>query len=270
MNTSRSVLSGLYGLLALALLAAPLQADEKIKSRMVDCDKGQDPAQVLDRELGPQRLEMTLVGTCPGFSVSRDDVRIEGDDENGCPATTASVDGTIRFDSAQRAVIACLTVTGSGNGIQAAPGSSIQIFNSSISGNAGVGVFVTSSSIQIFNSSISGNANAGVFANSTASIGLTGSQVMNNGGSGIEIYTNTSADIDNSQVTGNGTSGGAADLYLFLQSVATGQGNTIGATNLRLDSAILLDGPSIGPVDCEDTKSSALVNGAVPAECMDY
>ena len=67
MNTSRRALGGLYGLLALALFAAPLQADEKIKSRMVDCDKGQDPAQVLSQELGPQHLEMTLVGTCPGL-----------------------------------------------------------------------------------------------------------------------------------------------------------------------------------------------------------
>jgi hypothetical protein len=248
MNISRIFLRGLYGLLALALLAAPLQADEKIKSRMIYCDKGQDPAQVLNQELGPQRLEMTLVGTCPGFTVSRDDVRIEGDDENGCPAATASVDGTIRFEGAQRGVIACLSVTGSGNGIQVAPGSSVQIFNSSISGNADVGVIATS----------------------TSSIGLTGSQVMNNGGSGIEVYTNTSVDIDDSQITGNGMSGGATDLYLFLQSTATGQGNTIGTTYLRLDSAVSLDGPSIGPVVCEDTNSSALVNGDVPPECTDY
>ena len=247
MNNSRIFLSGLYGLLALALLAAPLQADEKVKSRMIYCDKGQDPAQVLYQELGPQRLEMTLVGTCPGFTVSRDDVRIEGDDEYGCPAATASLEGTIRFVGVQRAVVACLSVTGPGNGIEA-PNSSVLIVDSSISGNAG----------------------AGVTATSGASVNLSRSQVMNNGGSGIEIYTNTSADIDDSEITGNGTSDGAPDLYLFLQSTATGQGNTIGATYLRLDSAVSLDGPSIGPVVCEDTKSSALVNGDAPPDCTDY
>jgi hypothetical protein len=248
MNLPRKVFGILSGVLTVLFLATPLQAeDEKVKSRMVYCDKGQDPAAVLNQERGPQRLEMTLVGTCPGFSVTRDDVRIEGDDEYGCPAANASVEGTIRFLGAQRAVVACLSVTGPGNGIEA-PNSSVLIGDSSVSGNAG----------------------AGVTATSGASVNLSRSQVMNNGGSGIEIYTNSSADIDDSEITGNGTSGGATDLYLFLQSTATGQGNTIGTTYLRLDSAVSLDGPSIGSVVCEDTKSSALVNGDVPPGCTDY
>ena len=248
MKLSRMIFSDLSGVLALLLLATPLQADEKVKSRMVYCDKGQDPAEVLTQELGPQRLEMTLVGICPGFSVTRDDVRIEGDDEYGCPATDSIVEGTIRFDGVQRTEVACLTVTGPGIGIQAGQAASVMVTDSSISGNA----------------------EAGVFANSGASISLNGSQVMNNGGAGIEIYTNTSADIDNSQITGNGTNGDAGDLYLFLHSTATGQGNTIGTAYLRLDSGVLLDGPSIGPVVCEDTESSALINGAVPAGCTGF
>ena len=98
MKLSRSTFGVLSGALALIFLTAPLQADVKIKSRMVDCEKGQDPAKVLNQEQGPQRLEITLVGTCPGFTVIRDDVMVKGDDEYGCPATTTSVNGTIKFE----------------------------------------------------------------------------------------------------------------------------------------------------------------------------
>jgi hypothetical protein len=274
MKIIRILSSSIYGILALVLLATPVQADEKIKSRMVYCDKGQDPADVLNQELGPQRLEMTLVGTCPGFTVTRDDVRIEGDDESGgddeyvCPDPTARVDGTITFNGAQRAIVACLRVTGQGNGIQASSAASVSIIESSISGNAEAGVFASSgSNIYIGNSSISDNAGAGVFACCGSSISLSGSQAINNGSSGVQLITNTSADIDNSEVTGNGYSdGGAEDLSLSLHTVATGQGNTIGAINLRLDSGVSLDGSISGPVNCADDESSALINGEVPLE----
>ena len=250
MKIIRILSSSIYGILALVLLATPVQADEKIKSRMVYCDKGQDPADVLNQELGPQRLEMTLVGTCPGFTVTRDDVRIEGDDESGgddeyvCPDPTARVNGTITFNGAQRAIVACLLVTGQGNGIQANSAASVFIMDSSISYNDG----------------------AGVFASSGSSISLSGSKAINNGSAGVELNTNTSADIDNSVVTGNGT----GDLFLSLHSVATGGDNSIGVISLQLDSGVSLGGMISGPVNCADTESSALINGVVPLGCTGF
>lgn len=248
MNLPRKIFGILSGVLTVLFLATPLQADEKVKSRMVDCDKGQDPAAVLTQELGPQRLEMTLVGTCPGFSVTRDDVRIEGDDEYGCPATSASVEGTIRFEGVQRATVACLNVTGDGIGIEAVWGSTVLVIDSSISGNT----------------------EEGVFAINGARVDLSRSFVMNNGWTGVTLNTNSMARIENTNITGNGTVSGTGDLSLSLHSTASGGGNTIGATSLELDSGVVLDGPSIGPVSCADDESSALINGAVPAWCTGF
>ena len=92
-------------------------------------------------------LGMTVTGfVVGGFLVSRDDVRIEGDDEEGCPATTASVSGTITFRGAQRGMVACLTVTGEGNGVEAISAASVWIMDSSVSGNTEAGVFASSGS----------------------------------------------------------------------------------------------------------------------------
>lgn len=243
------ILTGMIScVIFLGFLATPIHADEKVKSRTVDCDKGQHPADVLNQERGPQPLEMTLVGTCPGFTVARDDVTIEGDDEYGCPDASAKVEGTITFSGAQRAVVACLFVTGPGNGIDALPGSSVLIIDSSISDNT----------------------EAGVTATSGASISLSRSYVTDNQGEGVVLNTSASADVDNTEIYDNGMLDGAADLFMSLHTTATGQGNTIGAIHLRLDSGVSLDGSIGGPVSCADTESSALVNGDVPEGCTGF
>ena len=260
---SKRPLRTYVSILGLVLAAGVAEADKMVKERTVDCDKGQDPADVLERNPGPQRLIITLKGHCPGFEIERDDVVVTGNDDNGCPAAT--VEGTIDVRG-QRTLIDCLNVTGAGSGVVAVSNASVTIRNSSISDNEQFGVSAAQSTVSVFGSQVSGNTGAGIFANG-ARVGVNGSQVVNNAGAGIELNTNSSADIDQAQINGNSTS----DLFLSLHSVATGAGNGIGAISLQNDSGVVFFGGSIsGPVNCADDESSALFDGVVPAGCTGF
>jgi len=245
----------------LALAGSAVQADKMVKSRTINCDKGQDPSAILELNPGPQPLVLVLEGTCPGFAIERDAVTVTADDENGCPAAT--VDGTIVVRG-QRTTISCLTVTGSGPGV-VVENAAAQIRDSSMSGNDQVGVSAAQAIVSVTGGEISGNVGAGVTATSSR-VGITGADVTNNAGEGLAATTNSSADIDQAYISGNTGS----DLFLSLHSVATGQGNTIGTINVQLDSGVSLDGSISGPFGCADTESSVLINGVVPAGCTGF
>jgi hypothetical protein len=229
----------------------------------VDCDNGQEPADVLEQNLGPPQLIIKLKGTCSGFRIERDDVVVSGDDDNGCPSAT--VEGTINV-TGQRTLLSCLTVTGPGSGVVAINNASVTIRDSSISGNSQFGVSAAQSTVSVFGSDVSGNTGAGVLATG-ARIIINTSKVMNNGGLGVELNTNSTADIDQAQINGNAN----GDLFLSLHSVATGADNTIGVINLQHDSGVLFFGGMVsGPVSCADQESSAIVAGAVPPGCTGF
>ncbi len=102
--------------------------------RTVDCTKGQNPQNVLDRAIGARDLELYLIGECPGFEISRDDVTVAGgrvlevddDEENGennsidsnggngeeDPCTSrATITSSIKLKGARRVELYCLNVT---------------------------------------------------------------------------------------------------------------------------------------------------------------
>lgn len=256
-------LTGYAFVVGLALGMGNAQADKMVKERTVDCDKGQDPGYVLERNPGPQQLIITLKGTCPGFQIERNDVVVSGDDDDGCPSAT--VEGTIDV-TGQRTLVSCLTVTGPGSGVVAINNASVTIRDSSISSNSQFGVSAAQSTVSVFGGEITSNTGAGVMATG-ARIIINGSGVMNNGGQGLELNTNSTADIDQAQITGN--AGG--DLFLSLHSVATGADNTINVINLQYDSGVLFFGGAVsGPVSCADDESSAIVAGVVPPGCTGF
>ena len=84
--------------------------------RVVRCDLGQQVQDVLDRQAFWRRPQtLTLVGTCDGFTIDRDDVTIRGVDDASCRG--AIILGTVINNGARRTRFSCLALDGVGTGM---------------------------------------------------------------------------------------------------------------------------------------------------------
>ena len=135
-----------------------------------------------------------------------------------------------------RLTLADSTISGYADGIDAW---GVTITNSSITGNAGVGVRSRTSdsprSSSITNSTISGNGDAGLDLNVSGTLTLTDSTVSGNGGAGLSLggpYGEGTYTVTDSTISGNG--GAGLDLHSYIGA----------ATFLIVDSTINANGAS--------------------------
>lgn len=204
----------------------------------VNCGTGQSVGDALKRGAEGQPLGVVVQGTCnENVSVSRDDVKLQGDPNvgggvNGPDAATNTIDVTGR-----RVTIDSLLVAGGLNGIGVSASGGLTVRNSTVQNTSRTGiVFVQGASGTVDGCTIQNNARDGVAIDSSASafvinsvitqnrrggvvisdggsarIGLNaalapaGNTISLNGGSGVSISLGSAAFIAANTISGNGT-----------------------------------------------------------------
>jgi len=193
------------------------------KERTVDCTKGQNPQDVLDRAIGSRPLILYLIGPCSyDLEISRDDVTVVGgellddddEEENGennaidanggngeedACTSRATITGSIYLENVNRVALECLRVTGPGAGV-VAYSSNVTIEASHIDDNVGIGVTASSASnVDIVESHIDHNGGNGVVAYSS-NVTIEGSHIDDNVDVGLHLNWNSSAYVVDSDI----------------------------------------------------------------------
>jgi hypothetical protein len=164
-------------LIPLALVAVPLTSptgDAAFNMRVVNCDRGQNIAEVLARAEPGDTIRVT--GTCvERVSIKTDRITLDGQgaatlDGGGGPI--AEFDGVVIIDGASGVTIQGFTVqNGPGEGILGTHGAAFSVRNTTVQDNGSTGVVVAEGS--------------------TAE--LTDCRLLRNGGAGIDVFTQSSA-----------------------------------------------------------------------------
>ena len=189
-------------LVALSILAVPVAA---ATTTVVDCGAGADLQAAIDAASPGDTL--LIKGTCVGsFRAVETGVTLEGRGRNptlaGDPASTALIAGDITIKS--------LTISGGIQGIVVFAGSAggFTMIHSAVTGN-GEGIHAFGGTVDIRESSVSGNGGIGIF--NQAVMTLTDSTVSNNAGGGIYNNSHLSGrgvlSVVDSTISGNTTSG---------------------------------------------------------------
>jgi len=182
-------------LIPLALVAAvPLtsrtgDADSNMRMRVVNCDRGENIAQILARAEPGDTIRVT--GTCvERVSIKTDRITLDGQgaatlDGGGGP--TSEFDGVVTIDGASGVTIQGFTVqNGPGEGILGTHGAAFSVHDTTVQDNGFTGVAVGEGS--------------------TAE--LTDCRVLRNGGPGIDVYTESSAVFKGAIRTNDNLQGG--------------------------------------------------------------
>ena len=99
----------------LGFLGSNAQAQAKhVQEKVVECDEGETVQSVLDGNFPSGPLTIQLVGTCPGFTITQNDISIVPFNDDVCPGGT--LDDGIFMSGAHRIEIRCIAVTGGGAG----------------------------------------------------------------------------------------------------------------------------------------------------------
>jgi len=206
------VLLSLAVLLILGVLMA--RADDKGRTVEVDCTDGRSIAHALDRGNEDRPLVVTIRGICnENVVIDRDDVTLRGASSSDGVTGLDPTKDTILVDGARRVVIENLTVSGGGNGITFARGSSGTMDGCAVQNTGGHGVRIEGGGATVINSTISSNHVAGIMLEDGGSgrIGITnanqyaGNTISGNGGDGIHLQYGATASIGGNTISGNGT-----------------------------------------------------------------
>ena len=252
-------------LIPLALVAAvPLtsrtgDADSNMRMRVVNCDRGQNIAEVLARAEPGDTIRVT--GTCvERVSIKTDRITLDGQgaatlDGGGGP--TAEFDGVVTIDGASGVTIQGFTVqNGPGEGILGTHGAAFSVRNTTVQDNGSTGVVVAEgSTAELTDCSILRNdAGIDVFTQSSAVLKgaiRTNDNLLNgatvNGTSIIEIR---GAQVEASRNGGEGLAAGS-NSQLAVFGFAGSQGSTF-TIDANAGGGILL-GDSILNVFSEST-----------------
>jgi Right handed beta helix region len=158
----------------MAFVSASPGGDAASSMRVVNCDRGQNIAEVLARAEPGDTIRVT--GTCvERVSIKTDRITLDGQgaatlDGGGGPI--AEFDGVVTIDGASGVTIQGFTVqNGPGEGILGMHGAAFSVRNSTVQDNGSTGVVVADGS--------------------TAE--LTDCSLLRNGGAGIDVFTQSSA-----------------------------------------------------------------------------
>ena len=248
MNVKRLGLVVAIAALLLAISASTNASWFHDRGLVVNCDKGMNPQHILDSWMFSRPLELKLVGTCPGFSIKRDDVTVTAKYDEACPGAT--VDGSIEIIGADRVDLGCLMVTGSieqpgvnvvgglvtlddmdishndATGLSITAGAHVTVNNSLVNFNDD-GVLVDKAHAKFEQAIVNSNRGTGLTALSNSSVEFLISTASWNDGSGMGIRSGSSLNLVNSDVQSNGL---------------TGVGLTEGATGSIADASITDNG----------------------------
>ena len=208
------------GAAAMAFVAASPTGDAASNMRVVNCDRGQNIAEVLARAEPGDTIRVT--GTCfERVSIKTDRITLDGQgaatlDGGGGPA--AEFDGVVTIDGASGVTIQGFTVqNGPGEGILGTHGAAFSVHNTTVQDNGSTGVVVAEGStaeltdcsilrndagIDVFTQSsavlkgsirTNDNLTNGATVNGTSIIEIRGAQVeaSRNGGEGLAAGSNS-------------------------------------------------------------------------------
>jgi hypothetical protein len=208
------------GAAAMAFVAASPGGDAASNMRVVNCDRGQNIAEVLARAEPGDTIRVT--GTCfERVSIKTDRITLDGQgaatlDGGGGPA--AEFDGVVTIDGASGVTIQGFTVqNGPGEGILGTHGAAFSVRNSTVQDNgsagvavaegstaeltdcsilrndAGIDVFTQSSAVLKGSIRTNDNLTNGATVNGTSIIEIRGAQVeaSRNGGEGLAAGSNS-------------------------------------------------------------------------------
>ena len=228
MNVKRLGLVVAAAALLLAISASTNASWFKDRGMVVNCDKGMNPQQILDTRFFARPLELQLVGTCPGFSIRRDDVTVTAKYDEACPGAT--VEGSIEITGADRVELSCLMVTGNieqpgvhvagglvtlndmdithndATGLRITAGAHVTVSHSLVQYNDD-GVLVDKADAKFERSIINSNRGTGLTAVSNSSVEFLVSTASWNDATGLNIGTGSSLNLVNSDVQSNGLTG---------------------------------------------------------------
>ena len=229
------------------------------KVKVVRCDEGESVQSLLDNNFPLRPLKLQLVGDCPGFKITQNDISIEPFNDYVCPGAT--VEGGILMVGAFRIEIRCIEVTGEDdeNAIELVH-SKATLEDVDIKNNAG-GLEVTEhSSIEVFGGEISGNGQ-GVVVDSASYASFEDTHITENGiedgVGGVDVVQMSSLMFSGGKITGNGYG-----ILVDLSTVDIGwaaqiMGNTNYNISVNTDSALLLNDVIVyGVVTCDGPESS--------------
>jgi Right handed beta helix region len=178
-------------LVAAVLLTSPTgDADSNLRMRVVNCDRGENIAEVLAKAEPGDTIRVT--GTCvERVSIKTDRITLDGQgaatlDGGGGPI--AEFDGVVTIDGASGVTIQGFTVqNGPGEGILGTHGAAFSVRNTTVQDNGFTGVAVGQGS--------------------TAE--LTDCRILRNGGPGMDVYTQSSAVLKGAIRTNDNLQSGA-------------------------------------------------------------
>jgi hypothetical protein len=179
---------------AILIFSLGLASASDAKTVVVDCDKGQNPEDVLETIAQGRGVDVVLKGDCGSASdpifwhIEKDDMLVTGstdDDEEGCPETLPIFYGSIMLHHVNRVELSCLKVIGVGG--------------------PGVAVEAEGSNFWIYHSEIDGNGRNGLALNRGSSATVIDSDIFSNriNGTGISLDLGSSITIQDVNVYDN-------------------------------------------------------------------
>jgi hypothetical protein len=273
---------------AILIFSLGLARASDAKEIIVDCDKGQNPEDVLETIAQGRGVDVVLKGNCGSetdpifWHIEKDDIMVTGStDDDGCPVPLPTFYGSIMLHHVNRVELSCLKVVavdGPGVGVEA-EGSNFWIYHSKIYGNGLDGLALKdSSSATVIDSDIFGNddTGTGISLDLGSSIRIQAVNVYENY-VGISLDKNSSAVITDfpsdgrSQIRDNVSHGifisGHSFVTIFNADV---YGNDDDGSEIQLsrdaglvlESGASVDGGSNYAYDCADWESSVDPGGA--------
>lgn len=205
--------------------AVHAEEDDEItqtKQFVVRCDEGQTIQNFLDRYGAHRKMALYLVGTCPGFMITSDDISVAPLFDATCPGAT--VNGKIEVDGARRIGIRCIDVAGSDGGVlvlggrafledvniygsddigvEIRDGGTLDMFGGSVSNHA-EGVSLEAGFAQFEDTDILNNASNGVSVAKNSYFELVGGSITNNGGRGVNVSSSSALVLGGTTVSNN-------------------------------------------------------------------
>jgi hypothetical protein len=244
------------------------QAAEEV----VRCDKGKSVQHILDSSSLSQPLELRLVGTCAGFTITRDRVSIAPRDDDVCPGAT--VDGGLFIRNARWVEVRCIAITGGEDdgGVDLVR-SVVSFEHVDIVGNDSHGLGVTGlSSARVSNSSINNNW-IGVNVDSMGSVSFENTHITSNLAAGVEVSQTSRVTFEGGSITDNQDNG---ILVSFHSTAAVFGGaainnNTPNNISVNKDSGVVLRVLVTTGVVCDDLESSVYpISNAPGSTCTEF
>jgi hypothetical protein len=219
----------------------------------VDCDAGQSVADALISPGGPRccgPLTVEFKGTCvEDLTIARDDVTVEGVDED------AAIVGTVYIEGASRVTLVGFTIRDSdGNGLHVRGAAAVTLDKMVVRDNFANGLFLWhGSSARIIDSSFLRNGFDGISVWGNSSVTPSGTIEANeNGRVGVLVSTGSGMQGSGSVVVANDNVYGlVAQVAASVQGGSlTTNGNLVGIylTHGTMDSALEASGNSYGAV----------------------